>query len=409
MQSEYQKIIDYTLESGKRIKEKAGRIADIGVKKQYLTEEDIAIERGFADLINTFDGDHVVFAEEENFDFQEQDNIWVIDPISATASFIAGLPHYAIVCSHLHKGEVVFAAVYDPSVDEMFTAIKGQGAFLNGKKITFNIESTEPIIFNLSREWRNKPEAKHIWGELYDQNVYRNTNSFAVNYCWVAAGRFAGVLALTKDSFPEFAGKLMIEEAGGTFTNDRQEENIKHIDRIFVGGTPEISNKLMEVLRNTINASKIKISKQLVPNDFKIPEILETEKFRLRMLTVNDVEKDYEAVMSSVASLQGVFDDHFWPSPDLTLEQDLIDLGWHQKEFQRRSSFAYTVMSLDESKCLGCVYIYPTETPGHDAKVYLWVIDSELENGLDFELFETAKKWINSSWPFIKVEYPGRG
>jgi len=77
-------------------------------------------------------------------------------------------------------------------------------------------------------------------------------------------------------------------------------------------------------------------------------------------LTVNDVIKDYDAVMSSLNHLQGIFGPNStWPEADLTLEQDLIDLGWHQKEFQIRSSFAYTVVSPDETRVLGCLYIFP--------------------------------------------------
>ncbi|MEI8143029.1 MAG: GNAT family N-acetyltransferase [Candidatus Berkelbacteria bacterium] len=150
------------------------------------------------------------------------------------------------------------------------------------------------------------------------------------------------------------------------------------------------------------------MNKPLVDLNFQIPEKLETDQFRLRMLTINDVAKDYDAVMTSVQHLQNTFDDNAWPSPDLTFEQDLIDLGWHQKEFQKRSSFAYTMMSLDESQCLGCVYIYPTDTPGFDAKVYLWVRQSEFEKGFDPILFEAVKKWLSEKWPFEKVEYPGR-
>ena len=248
-QTEYKKIIDYMLDTGKRIKEKAGRITDIGIKKRYLTEEDIAIERGFSDLINTFDGNHLVFAEEENFDFQENDNIWVIDPISATIAFIGGLPHYSIVCSHLHKSEVVFAAVYDPSTDEMFTAFKNEGAFLNGKEIKVgNSVGGESIVFNLSNKWHEKPEAKDIWNKAYDFNACRTPSSFAVSYCWVAAGRYDGVIALTKDSFPEFAGKLIIEEAGGIFTNQRQEKNLIHSDRVFAGGSSEVYNRLIKII-----------------------------------------------------------------------------------------------------------------------------------------------------------------
>jgi hypothetical protein len=134
-----------------------------------------------------------------------------------------------------------------------------------------------------------------------------------------------------------------------------------------------------------------------VPSDFSVPEKLETPEFRLRMLTVNDVVKDYDAVMTSVDHLRGVFGPQStWPRPDLTLEQDLIDLGWHQKEFQRRSSFAYTVMDPSETTCLGCVYID------------LWVRKSEFDKGLEPKLLQAVKKWVAENWPFGNVAYPGR-
>jgi hypothetical protein len=146
-----------------------------------------------------------------------------------------------------------------------------------------------------------------------------------------------------------------------------------------------------------------------VTPDFEVPEKLETEKFLLRMLTVNDVVKDYDAVMTSVEHLRGAFGPHStWPSPNLTLEQDLIDLGWHQKEFQLRRSFTYTVMNPSESQCLGCVYIHPTRKQRYDAEVYLWVRKSEFVKGLDPILFDTVKKWVEKEWPFKNVAYPGR-
>ena len=147
-----------------------------------------------------------------------------------------------------------------------------------------------------------------------------------------------------------------------------------------------------------------------MPEDFDIPEILENDRFRLRMLAMSDAKKDYDAVMTSVEHLQktkpfGPGDD--WPV-GLSFEQDLIDLGWHQKEFQKRSSFAFTVMSLDESECLGCVYIYPSDNPKFDAIVILWVRQSEVESGLDDFLFSCVKEWIGDKWPFKRVAYPGR-
>lgn len=149
------------------------------------------------------------------------------------------------------------------------------------------------------------------------------------------------------------------------------------------------------------------MKKPFVPQDFQVPETLETNLFRLRTLTVHDVVKDYDAVMTSVDHLQGSGSHGDWPQ-GLTFEQDLIDLGWHQKEFQRRSSFTYTVMSLDESRCLGCVYIYPPTQGDFEAEVYLWVRQSEVGKGLDEVLFNTVKKWIEGKWPFAKVAYPGR-
>jgi|TARA_B100000749_G_scaffold144963_1_gene111199 RimJ/RimL family protein N-acetyltransferase len=153
------------------------------------------------------------------------------------------------------------------------------------------------------------------------------------------------------------------------------------------------------------------MKKKFIPTDYIIPEVLETDRFRLRMLTVKDVKLDYDAVMTSIEHLQKTKPfgpNHKWPTHDLSFEQDLIDLGWHQKEFQKKSSFAFTVMSLDETECLGCLYIYPSDNPNYDVIIIMWVRQSEIPNGLDKILFSNVKKWIQEKWPFKKVAYPGR-
>ena len=132
---------------------------------------------------------------------------------------------------------------------------------------------------------------------------------------------------------------------------------------------------------------------KLVPDEFAVPAALETERFRLRMLTVRDVVADFEAIRDR--------------APGLTLEQNLIDLGWHQKEFQDRSSFAYTVVDpADDGHVLGCAYIYPTDEPGFDAVAKCWVRREAA--GLDRELYEGFRAWIEREWPFGRVTYPGR-
>ncbi len=149
-------------------------------------------------------------------------------------------------------------------------------------------------------------------------------------------------------------------------------------------------------------------SKPFVLTDFKVPDTLQNEHFRIRMLSINDVVKDYDAVMTSIEHLQKMYPLSSWPSKELTFEQDLIDLGWHHREFQNRSSFAYTVVSLDESQVLGCLYINPTTKGDYDARITMWVRASEVDNGLDSILFNSVKKWISEDWPFKNVAYPGR-
>jgi len=151
------------------------------------------------------------------------------------------------------------------------------------------------------------------------------------------------------------------------------------------------------------------MTKPFVPPTFIVPEFLETNRFRLRMLRASDVDKDYDAVMTSIDHLQGVFGaQSTWPSKDLTRERDLLDLEWHESEFYKRSSFTYTVMNLDESLCLGCVYIFPSKSKDYQADIFMWVRKSEYDQGLDPVLFQSIRNWITEKWPFTRVRYPLR-
>jgi hypothetical protein len=125
------------------------------------------------------------------------------------------------------------------------------------------------------------------------------------------------------------------------------------------------------------------------------------------MLTVHDVVKDYDAVMTSAAHLRSLYPHGNWPA-GLTLEQNLIELAWHHHEFQRRSSFAYTVVTSSEDRVLGCVYLNPTPKRDYDAEVHMWARESELPSGLEQRLVAAVKDWVAGAWPFKNVAYPGR-
>lgn len=146
----------------------------------------------------------------------------------------------------------------------------------------------------------------------------------------------------------------------------------------------------------------------IVPADFTVPERLETATFLLRPLTVHDVIRDFDAVMSSAVELREQMGDAgTWPE-GLTLEDNLIDLGWHQREFRLRHSFAYTVVSPDGARCLGCCYIYPPSTTDFDADAYYWARQSRIGAAADVLLGDAFRGWLARDWPFRRVAFPGR-
>lgn len=217
----YPKIIKKIIELGETLPALAGHVADIGGGKQWVTEKDIQIENELTALIKTFPGNHSIYAEEMHDTFVKDENIWVIDPISNTINFIQGLPHYSIVLSHLHNGEVKFAVVYDPSNKELFTAEKGKGTFLNNQKVNVSSRTKDtifligPYIFQPYREKVLK--VINILSE--NNNTMRNIGSLGVHYAYVACGRADFAISFNYDAFPEFAGKLLVEEAGGKFSD----------------------------------------------------------------------------------------------------------------------------------------------------------------------------------------------
>ncbi len=248
MEKCYQEIIDFVLDAGKRLVEQEGKIKDIGVTKESLTEEDLRIERGLKEIILKYNPEHTLFAEEENDTWPAEENIWVIDPISGTYFFINGTGEYTIVVSHLYKGQPIFALVYHPRENKLYTAYKGKGAFLNSKKITVNNTNKE-VVFKPSRFWKDGVETEDI-KRIIENNFVTKTvvGSMALGYCCVATGECGGVISLVKDTFPEMAGSLIVKEAGGEFTNFSGGE-INYQDRKFVVGNKKVHSELLGLLK----------------------------------------------------------------------------------------------------------------------------------------------------------------
>lgn len=144
-----------------------------------------------------------------------------------------------------------------------------------------------------------------------------------------------------------------------------------------------------------------------VPATFAVPARSDSDGYHLRMLTIEDLDKDFEAVTVSAEKLQGLFGPASdWPA-GVTKREDLIDLAWHEREFTLRRSFAYTVLTPDEQTCLGCVYIFPTEKVSFDAAIFYWARQG-LPDDFELRLGQHVRAWLKSDWPFQRVAFPGR-
>jgi myo-inositol-1(or 4)-monophosphatase len=163
--SDIQKLIPFITKEGKELVAKQGTIKDIGIKKQYLTQEDIEMERGIKKIIDSFEGENYFYSEEENDNFISGQSVWICDPISGTKLFLEGKSHYAVVLAHLNNGVTDFAIVYDPSSDALFKS-DGIYATMNGHKIKPSDRSKNKVIFAPSYGWMDLEKRDKLEGLL---------------------------------------------------------------------------------------------------------------------------------------------------------------------------------------------------------------------------------------------------
>jgi len=144
-----------------------------------------------------------------------------------------------------------------------------------------------------------------------------------------------------------------------------------------------------------------------ISKNYEPPKSFDNKYFHFRVLEGEVAKLDFDAVMSSQKRLQGIFgSDSLWPQSDMTLEENIASLKIHKQEFELRQAFAYSVFNQSKNKCLGSVYIDPSNSPNYQCVVYLWVRDDSID--LDNELYQTVLKWLSDEWDFTKVAFPGR-
>lgn len=183
--------------------------------------------------------------------------VWAIDPIDGTNNFSNHIPHVAISIGLLINGERKMGVAYDPVRKELFSAIKGSGATLNGEKISpsTNTEVNRSIIgisFPVDRCGRWDWYWKSLEPVVLEARTARVLGSGVLNFCWIADGRLDGIVEHNLKLWDIAAASLIAEEAGCKLANaDSVEDSIVKLDLFkssFVASGPGLFNELMELV-----------------------------------------------------------------------------------------------------------------------------------------------------------------
>ena len=146
-----------------------------------------------------------------------------------------------------------------------------------------------------------------------------------------------------------------------------------------------------------------------VPTDFEPPTTLESDHFLLEPLGPQHNEADHAAWTSSIAHVRSTpgFPDGNWPPPEgMSLDRNLDDLRRHAADFDARTGFTFTVLDPVTGDVIGCVYLYPSQTPDADVTAQSWVRASHAE--LDVPLADAVAAWLADEWPWERVHRRGR-
>jgi len=242
-------------EGGAILMEYLGKVQSIDYKGEInlVTEVDRRSEEVVMGIIKDSYPDHRILAEETGDSGESSSFKWIIDPLDGTTNYAHGYPCFCISLAIEHEGEVIYATVYDPVREELFTAEKGKGAYLNGKAI--KVSSTQQLNQSLlctgfPYDVRNDLNSNilHFRNFLLKTQAVRRDGSAALDLCYTATGRFDGFWEQKLFPWDVAAGSLLVTEAGGNLSNFKG-ENFSIYDKEIVASNGIIHNQMIEVLR----------------------------------------------------------------------------------------------------------------------------------------------------------------
>lgn len=231
----------------------------IGVTEKYfndfVTDVDKSAEAAIIEVLKTAYPDHAILAEESGASanlHDENEYVWIIDPLDGTTNFIHGYPQYCVSIALQHRGVITQAVVYDPTRNEMFTASKGAGAFLNEKRV--RVTRCDKISAALigtgfpSRDLSGLEQYMDMFKVMTPKcQGLRRAGSAALDLAYVAVGRFDGFFEKGLAPWDIAAGSLLVTEAGGIVGNFSGEADYLHKGDVLAG-TPKVFGQMVHLL-----------------------------------------------------------------------------------------------------------------------------------------------------------------
>jgi len=220
----------------------------------YVTASDKKVEKILIDELQKARPDYSILSEEIGEINNNESFKWIIDPIDGTSNFLHGIPHFAISIGLEHNKEIICGIVYDPIKDEMFTAEKGNGAYINNQRMRVSARSKLKDCIIFSGGPRYASDNKELAFEEYKKfsskvsTAIRKFGSAALDMAYVAAGRCDGFWQRDLNYWDIAAGIILVKESGG-FVTDFNGEYRYLENKTILATNSKINNEMVEVLK----------------------------------------------------------------------------------------------------------------------------------------------------------------
>ncbi len=227
-------------------------------RNDYVSDADRAAEQEVVETIHKHYPDHAILAEESGAS-GDSDTVWIIDPLDGTTNFLHGFPVFAVSIGVQVNGRMEHAVVYDPIRQELFTASRGAGAQLDGRRIRVSGEKNlERALIGTGFPFRQADQEMAPYLTMLGK-IIRNTSGVrrpgaaALDLCYVAAGRLDAFWETGLAAWDLAAGGLIIREAGGIISGLDGSENYLETGHVLAG-TPKIYAGLAKLCASEIKA-----------------------------------------------------------------------------------------------------------------------------------------------------------